>query len=91
MNTAHVNIEETRAAAGIGVTLRKVSCGLLVFVFLALLLNGTALYRGASLMEFGARRAFCVACTRPLAAVSAALRTDRLRIWVESWPVLEER
>ncbi len=84
MNRDSTNIEEARSAAGAGRDIRVVARGVGIFAVTSLLLNAGALSRNASLMEYGARRDFCVACMEPVAAVSAFLRADRLRLWIES-------
>ena len=82
-------IEETRAAAGAGGDIRWVARGVAVFAIVGLLLNASALLRSASLLEYGGRRDFCMACVDPVARVSAALRLNWLRIWVESMGLSE--
>lgn len=84
MNGDIVDIEERRAAAGAGGDIRWVARGVVLFAAASLLLNATALLRSASLMEYGRRRDFCMGCITPVAAVSAFLRVDRLRMWIES-------
>ncbi len=79
-----VNIEEARAAAGAGGDIRWVARGVAIFAVAGLLLNASALLRNASLMEYGGRRDFCMACMSPIAEGSAVMRLDRLRTWIES-------
>ena len=78
-----VNIEERRAAAGVGGDIRWVTRGVACFAAASLLLNASALLRSASLMAYGGRRDFCMACMTPVVKVSACLHLDRLRTWIE--------
>jgi len=91
MKTNIPEIEEARAEAGDGSDLRSVSRGVAVFAAAALLLNGTALQRSTSMLEYGVQRNICMAFVKPVAAASSLLRADRLRSWIEKWTFLEER
>ncbi len=91
MNKSIDSIEDLRARGGNGIPLGETVRGMLVFTALVLLMNGSALLRNATLMEYGVARDIAVTVTRPVAAVSAILHVDRLRTCVESLPILEER
>jgi hypothetical protein len=89
MNTDISCIEDRRALAGVGVHLRRVFCGVGVFVVCSLLLNAAALQRNASHMEYGFKREVCLVVIKPIASFSALLCLDRPREWVEQYRLSE--
>lgn len=63
--------------------MRKVGAAVAVFYVAALLLNAEGLRRNAQRMPYGRQRAFCVAITTPVAALSRRLGMTKLRSGIE--------
>ncbi|MBT3193152.1 MAG: hypothetical protein HN341_11415 [Verrucomicrobia bacterium] len=89
MDSNAQNIEEERVQINAGRDLSCVTRSLIVFVLFSVLLNASGLQRSASLLPFGPRRRICMALTRPVAAASAHLHADRLRLWFERFSASE--
>ncbi len=87
MNT--LNIEKSRYRANSGVKLRYVVFGILSFVVIGLLLNASALEKKAELMEFGIRRDLCLSVIQPVSTLSAVMRIDLFRNWLEGHAIME--
>ncbi len=63
----------------VGVPVRNVRTGLLVFYALALALNGISLHQNNERLPYGPVRSFWVAASAPVAKACAALGLDRPR------------
>jgi len=83
-----VSIEESRYSANAGVNLRYVVYGIISFVVVCLLMNGSALEKNATLMEFGVMRNICMTAIHPVSVVSSFLHIDLFRNWIESLSIM---
>ncbi len=76
--------EPNESAASDHSGLRRACLAVLFFYAFLLLLNGKGIHEGVSRLEYGPRRDFLMAATRPLAVLSERTRACRLRDGVEA-------
>lgn len=82
MSEIHKKMGEPKSAP-VGVSVRRVWVGLLVFYAVALALNGVCLLHNNERLPYGPVRSFWVATSTPVAKVCEALGLDRPRAFLE--------